>query len=308
MTEFLYCISKELIEKEIQLTIDIFTDNGHDCNQLKNITQSYTPPDHKTNNTKTKDKRSGPKPTTNETETINLFDELPFKCETQTDEEYKPFACIGYIPEIAPQIKRILNKAGVNTIFTAAPKLKDLLCSKNKTRPNIEKRKGVYKYKCPCNVNSTYVGQTARSYEMRWKEHGTAITKQQWSHSGISQHYEHCQEPFDCENLEPVVNMQGKKKKKLAYGMRVHEALKIRRPRERAEQGQWFLPQNGHLGHSPQLHRQMNAQWLCWGRGRGATLYWVSLCILILSLFIVYGFLVNSVFLSPTLSLLVISH
>ena len=64
---------------------------------------------------------------------------------------------------------------------------------------------------------------------MRWKEHGTAITKQQWSHSGISQHYEHCQEPFDCENFEPVVNMQGKKKKKLAYDMRVREALEIRR-------------------------------------------------------------------------------
>ena len=55
---------------------------------------------------------------------------------------------------------------------------------------------------------------------MRWKEHGTAI---------ISQHYEHCQEPLNCENFEPVVNMQGKKKKKLAYDMRVREALEIRR-------------------------------------------------------------------------------
>ena len=90
-----------------------------------------------------------------------------------TDDEYRPFACIGYIPEVAPQIKRILAKAGVNTVFTAAPKLKDILCSKNKTKPKAEKGKGIYQYRCSCDEKAIYVGQTARSFEPRWKEQST---------------------------------------------------------------------------------------------------------------------------------------
>ena len=134
-----------------------------------------------------------------------------------------------YIPEVGPQIKRALAKAGVNTVFKAAPKLGDILCGKNKTRPPQQKRKGIYKYKCPCSEKAIYIGQTARWYEKRWAEHQKAVENKQWSHSGISQHHEHCTLKPEIENFESIQNMQGKRKNKLAYDMRVREALEIRR-------------------------------------------------------------------------------
>ena len=65
-----------------------------------------------------------------------------------------------------------------------------VLCSCNKSKPETCKRKGVYKYKCPCDENAVYLGQTIRSYEQRRQEHGKAVEKKQWQHSGISQHFE----------------------------------------------------------------------------------------------------------------------
>ena len=58
-------------------------------------------------------------------------------------EEQNMYACISYIPEIAPQLKRALTKAGINTTFTSAPKLKDILCSRNKSHPPKDKKKGI---------------------------------------------------------------------------------------------------------------------------------------------------------------------
>ena len=113
--------------------------------------------------------------------------------------------------------------------FTSAPKLKDILCSKNSTKPPKEKRKGIYRYQCPCSTKSTYIGQTCRSYEIRWDEHGKAIQRQQWQHSGITQHYQHCPHNFDKNNFSIVQNMQCKNKRRLVYDMRVREALGIRK-------------------------------------------------------------------------------
>ena len=122
-------------------------------------------------------------------------------------------------------MKRALTKAGVNTVFKAAPKLKDLLCAKNKTQPPTEKRKGIYSYKCPCSDKAVYIGQTARSYEKRWKEHQTAVQHKQWSHSGVTQHHQYSQLLPKTENFESVHNIQGKCK--LAYDLKIREAFEI---------------------------------------------------------------------------------
>ena len=74
-----------------------------------------------------------------------------------------------------------------------------------------------------------YVGQTARSFNTRWAEHGKAIEKQQWQHSGISQHHQHCPERFSLDNFETLQTMQGKNKRKLGYDLRIREAMEIRR-------------------------------------------------------------------------------
>ena len=100
---------------------------------------------------------------------------------------------------------------------------------KNKTRPAAEKRKGIYKYQCPCNEKATYIGQTGRSFEIRWEEHKKAIDRQQWHHSGVTQHYQHCPHQFDKENFDVVQSMQGKNKRRLGYDMRLREAIEIRK-------------------------------------------------------------------------------
>ena len=144
-------------------------------------------------------------------------------------EERKKYACIPYIPEISHPLKRVLKKAGVTTIFTSGPKLQNILCGANKTRPDPQTKKGVYRYQCPCSEKSVYVGQTARACDQRWKEHGNAIRNGNWNHSGISQHHEHCTHDFDPLNASVITTAQGKSKRKLMYDLKIREALEIRR-------------------------------------------------------------------------------
>ena len=78
----------------------------------------------------------------------------------------------------------------------------------------------------------TYIAQTNRNFNMRWDEHAHLIERKCWQHSGITQHYEHCQHPFSKVNLQPIHNMQGKKWQKwqkLTDDTRIREALEIRR-------------------------------------------------------------------------------
>ena len=83
-------------------------------------------------------------------------------------------------------------------------------------------------YTCTCSENAIYIGQTRRACDTRWKEHQRALEKEQWHHSGITQHLQHCQEPFDMNNFEVVHTMQDKKKRRLEYNLRMREAFEIR--------------------------------------------------------------------------------
>ena len=75
----------------------------------------------------------------------------------------------------------------------------------------LKRKKGIYKYTCTCSDKAIYIGQTHRSCETRWKEHERAVEKQQWHHSGNTQHLQHCHEPFSKENFEVILTMQDKK-------------------------------------------------------------------------------------------------
>ena len=214
---------------------NIFEDNGHDRKTPQKIIDTNKPPTTK-NRKQTTDHSNV---TPSEKATINLFDALPFKFaplaateddieEEEEEEEQKMYACLPYVTEISHQMRRALSKAGVHTVFKSAPKLKNILCSSNKTKPAPEKLKGVYKYTCKCSNKAVYVGQTARSFEQRWKEHGYAITREQWSHSGITQHHQNCPHQFDKDNFDIITKMQGKKKRRLNYDIKIREALEIR--------------------------------------------------------------------------------
>ena len=52
--------------------------------------------------------------------------------------------------------------------------------------------------------------------------------REQWSHSGVTQHHQHCTQ-FDKENFKPLQTMQGKNKRWLGYNLKIREAMEIRR-------------------------------------------------------------------------------
>ena len=221
------CSSPDQVKKEIEFTINLYEDNGHDRAQLKHIADTYTPPNN--NNNKNKRTNTPTQPNDTDAQIKTLFDLLPFKGINLSDDEDKLFACIAYVPEIAPQMKRALTKAGVNTTFTSSSKLKDILCNRNKTNPPKPKKKGIYKYTCNCSEKATYIGQTHRSCETRWSEHERAIHNGQWQHSGLTQHYENCPYDFDKDNFTVIQTMQDKFKGRLAYNLKIREAFEIRR-------------------------------------------------------------------------------
>ena len=75
--------------------------------------------------------------------------------------------------------------------------------NKNQSRIDPAKKQGIYKYVCP-KCGKVYIGQTRRCCETRWREHQRAIEKGDWTHSGISQHHQNCDEPFDVSNFQVI--------------------------------------------------------------------------------------------------------
>ena len=141
--------------------------------------------------------------------------------------QLRPNAKIPFIPGgVTYKLKRALKKAGCNTYITAGQKLQNVLCSKNKSKTDPLARKGVYRYVCaPCK--KTYVGETARSFKIRHGEHMKAAETGKWSHSGLTQHMQHCNGPI--EGPETLCTANSKYKGALKHDLRVKEALYIRR-------------------------------------------------------------------------------
>ena len=144
----------------------------------------------------------------------NLFEVLPFHHEDLSEEEYRPYACITYIPgPVHHQLSKACKKAGVNLVTKSGTKLKDILCSKNTTRHDPVSKPGIYELQCPCSDEAKYIGQTTRSITTCTKEHKKAAETGNWQHSGISAHKEHCHEPVDWDNPKVITNMSNKNKK-----------------------------------------------------------------------------------------------
>ena len=80
-------------------------------------------------------------------------------------------------------------------------------------------------FTCPCGKK--YVGQTVLKIVTRGREHGKAVEKGQWSHSGISAHKQTCDLPIDWEKPTILETMSGKSKLGLQYNLRLRESLYI---------------------------------------------------------------------------------
>ena len=87
----------------------------------------------------------------------------------------------------------------------------------------------IYEFRCPCSDKAVYVGQTTRSVLTRGKEHGNAVTRENWHHSGISAHKEFCKEPIDWNSPKVINTKTNKNKRKLNFDLKVREALEIKR-------------------------------------------------------------------------------
>jgi hypothetical protein len=183
------------------------------------------------NNSNNKDKRNKRPDGGDASTPLNLFEVLPFHEPTENGEDInlRPFACIPYVPTISYQLKRALGKAGCTTVFRSGTKLQSILCSKNKTRPDAMKNKGIYKFECPCDPKSIYIGEMARSFKIRTKEHQKAAEARKWNHSGLVQHKENCDAPIDWQKPTILATLNNKNKKILKFDLRLHEALEIRR-------------------------------------------------------------------------------
>ena len=68
-----------------------------------------------------------------------------------------------------------------------------------------------------------------RSVLTRGKEHGNAVTRENWHHSGISAHKEFCKEPIDWDSPKVINTKTNKNKRKLNFDLKVCEALEIKR-------------------------------------------------------------------------------
>ena len=225
------CSSPDQTKKEIEFLLNLFEDNGHDRRMLERLATDYTPPSTTTATNKNKNRKQNNKRTqqTDDNPT-NLFDVLPFHgIDLSEEDEFKPFIVMPYLPDGKyHQMKRACDKAGVSLITKPGPKLKDVLCSTNKTRHDPAHKPGVYELRCPCSPNAVYVGQTIRPIATRAKEHERAAATGNWHHSGITQHKEHCNETVDYTPTV-ITNMSNKNKKKLTFDLKVRESLEIRR-------------------------------------------------------------------------------
>ena len=147
------CSTPEKTKEAINFVLEMYEDNGHDRQMLQQVADTYTPPplQQRKENNKNNNKNRSPSNDA-ESETRNLFDQLPFQCTDLCDsDETKSYVCVPYIPEIGPLLRRILKKSNITTTFTSAPKLKDILCSKNKTQPHPHQKKG-----CTCTCSNTF--------------------------------------------------------------------------------------------------------------------------------------------------------
>jgi len=154
---------------------------------------------------------------------------LPFRETDLAEDEYRPYIVTTYLPDgTHHRLKRACEKAGVNLVSKPGVKLKDMLCSNNKTQHEPSKKPGVYQISCSCSPSAKYVGQTIRPIELRGKEHQRAANNGNWSHSGISQHRESCNAPIEWKP-QVITTMSNKNKRRLTYDLKVREALEIRK-------------------------------------------------------------------------------
>ena len=117
--------SDKYIKEEEKFSVDMFVENGHSKQLLKNLVIKY-------NNNKNNHE--------NNTE----------------NRDYKNLKKLPWIPNINPKRKSEFKKIGKDVAFTSGKNLQQILCQKNKPNLLPNSQPGVYQLDCSCN--GKYIG------------------------------------------------------------------------------------------------------------------------------------------------------
>ena len=146
--------SLQHLTEEIDLLVEIFTENGHDRDMLLSIVNE------------------------------------PYRSKQQVDQSEWPLTVkIPWIPKFGTRIRKIFKSFDVKVIFTSGPNLKSIL-SQHKCRLPRNSSPGVYKLICGCS--SIYIGETKKRILTRMREHHKYIQNGQWTNSGAAEHAQSC--------------------------------------------------------------------------------------------------------------------
>ena len=133
--------SEKYIKEEEKFLIDMFVENGHNKQLLKNLVIKYKNKKNNKNN--------------HEDKTENR--------------EYKNLKKLPWNPNISSKIKRKFKKIGKDIAFTSGKNLQQILCQKNKLKLLPNSQLGVYQLDCSCN--GKYIGESKKRVLTRCIEH-----------------------------------------------------------------------------------------------------------------------------------------
>ena len=128
--------------------------------------------------------------------------------------------------------KRVFLQNDVDYHTKPGPKLGNLLCSRNKTRPDPIDNKGIYQLSCSCDPQAKYIGQTRVSFRTRMSQHAADVTssKPDENISGISKHARHCSSgTISWDEPKIIATLTNKNKSTLQQNLLIRESLEIKR-------------------------------------------------------------------------------
>ena len=110
------------------------------------------------------------------------------KEEKDDDDENKPLstAKIPYVKGLSEEIRRILGRYKIRTVFRTMETLGRILTKVKDPTPPEERPGIVYKIKCICG--DFYIGETGRSLTARMKEHKAACRLAAFERSAVAEH------------------------------------------------------------------------------------------------------------------------
>lgn len=145
-----------------------------------------------------------------------------FSC-LKWDAPPRPTTSMSFIGPISKKLQHIMRKHNIVSALRAKNQIKNYICNAKDKIPRLQ-NSGIYKLKCD-NCDSTYIGETGRSINVRIREHLRNVEK-----SNFGRHLHSSEHHFNNIARTEILH-------KMAKGLRmtILEALEIDRDKKRNE-------------------------------------------------------------------------